>query len=213
MRRFLIFLMLFSAPARAQEGLPPVIGNMPSGFYPVPPCAKPTKPVFRVKDFAPRPGEIAGQMLGYDIGEHNRKIAEFNKAVAAYNSCAKTYIENSRYDIERILSTVNTEVAEVRGTDPPRPPTGTGNLPANFYPRSRCVKPDQSTIGVQPATNDLKAMAAYNRQVEAFNQQALTFSVCLKTYQDKAQYDIQEIEAAVQPATAHAVQGEAREKP
>ena len=215
MRRFLILMMLSLAPAQAQaqEGLPPEIGNMPSGFYPAPPCAKPTRPVFRVDNFAPRPGEIAGQMLGYDIDQHNRKIAAFNKEVIAYNNCAKSYIENSRYDIEQILSTVNTEIAELQGIAPPPPPTAKGNLPADFYPRSACVKPDQKTVGLQPAPSDLKAMTAYNRQVEAFNQRAMTFSVCLKTYQDNAQYDIREIQAAVQPATAHDAQGDTGQKP
>jgi len=50
--------------------------------------------------------------------------------------------------------------------------------------------------------SDVKAMTAYNLKVAAFNQQALTFNTCLKAYQNKAQHYIQEIQAAVQPASA-----------
>lgn len=136
------------------------------------------------------------------IDDYHRRVEKFNKAVTAYNGCAKTYIQNSRFDIERILSTVNTVVAEVRGTAPPPPSAGTGNLPADFYPRSSCAKPDQANVGAQPAIKDIKAMTAYNLRVAAFNQDVVTFNACLKTYQDKAQHDIEEIRAAVQPPAA-----------
>jgi len=196
----LLLLTLFSAAAQAQpfEGGPTELGNLPPGFYPAPPCPKPVLE----EDKAER--ELAfsqGGMTQLAIDSYHRRIEKYNKAVIAYNQCAKTYIQNSRTDIERILTTVNAAVAEVQGTAPPQPPTAMGNLPADFYPRSPCVRPDQSALGAQPARTDIKAMAAYNLKVAAFNQQAETFGPCLKAYQDKARHDIQAIQAAVQPAT------------
>jgi hypothetical protein len=200
-RQFLILLMLFPAAARAEmpEGLPAEVGNLPLGFYPEPSCVQPDKE------------KVVGSPIVADPQvnqiDHNLKVGQFNKGVTAFNGCVKTYIDNSRYDIERILGTVNTAVAEARGTAPPLQPVANGNLPADFYPRSSCVKPDQGTLGAQPAPTDLKAMTGYNLKVKAFNQLAVTFNACLKTYQGKAQHDIREIQAAAQ-----AVAGTALEK-
>jgi len=205
MRRFLIWMMLCSASVQAQtpEAVPTGLGNLPPGFYPPPPCAKPVleKDQGETRALAESASPTMAQLVGDD---YQHKVENFNKGVTAYNGCAKTYIQNSRYDIERILSTVNAVVAEVRGTAPPPPPVGTGNLPADFYPRSSCVKPDQSSLGAQPAMTDIKAMTAYNLKVAAFNQDVVTFNACLKSYQDKAQHDIGEIQAAVLPPVAPA---------
>jgi hypothetical protein len=197
MRPSLILLTLFSAAAQAQtpEAVATGPGNLPPGFYPAPPCAKPV-----LEDDKGATREMADSPWAQlAIDNHQRRIEKYNRAVIAFNSWAKTYIQNSRYDIERILSIVNAAVAEVRGTSPPSRPAAIGNLPADFYPRSPCVKPDQGILGVQPAVNDTKAMTQYNLKVETFNQQVVTFNTCLKTYQDNAQHDIKSIEAAVRP--------------
>jgi len=194
-------MTLFSSAAQAQtlEATSTGPGNLPPGFCPAPPCAKPVLEQDKgdIRALADSPVPVVAQLAADD---HQRSVERYNKAVTAFNECAKTYIQNSHYDIERIISTVNTAVAEVQGTAPPPPPTAIGNLPADFYPRSPCVKPDQSALGAQPAVTDVKAMTAYNHKVEAFNELALTFNACLKTYQDKSRHDINEIEAAVQPA-------------
>src|SRR4051812_26130835 len=133
MRRCLILLMLFSGAAQAQtpEAVPTGLGNLPAGFYPAPPCAKPA-----LEEDKGEMGLLANSGLSMvtklAVDDYHRRVEKFNKAVSAYNECAKTYIQNSRYDMERILSTVNAVVAEVRGTAPPPPPAAIGNLPADF---------------------------------------------------------------------------------
>ena len=198
MLRFLILAMvLLPAAALAQTVMPAtsaVAGNLPPGFYPGPPCSKPDK-----KKDVGSPSSYSEQD---QIAIYNFRVMRFNKAVIAFNGCTKTYLDNSQHDIERILNTVNTQVAQARGTAPPPPPAANGNMPPDFYPRSPCVKPDQATLGAQPAVTDRKAMAVYNLKVTAFNQQAVTFNACLKTYQDNAQRDIAAIQAAAHAATA-----------
>jgi hypothetical protein len=75
-------------------------------------------------------------------------------------------------------------------------------MPVDFYPHSPCVRPVQAALGTRPAVTDRKAMAAYNLKVAAFNEQAVTFNICLKSYEDNAQRDIAAIQAAAQAATA-----------
>jgi hypothetical protein len=199
MRRFLILLMAF-VPAAASAQTPATAdaairaGNLPSGFYVPSPCIKPDK-----KAVGTFPAREPQQWAVY-----NRKVAKFNQAANAFNACLKTYLDNSQHDIERIVSTVNAEVAEARGTALPPPPAALGNMPADFYPHSWCGKPDQGMIGPQPSTSDHEAMVAYNLRVAAFNAQAVTFSACLKTYQDNAQRDIQAIQIATHAATTDA---------
>ncbi len=138
------------------------------------------------------------------VDDRSRRVEKFNKAVTVYNACARTYIQNSRYDIERIINTVNAAVAEVQGAPPPQPPVGAGNLPPDFYPHSPCVNPDRAAIGPQFAVTDLKAMQAYNQRVASYNQQAEALGTCLKTYKDRARHDVEVIQAAVLPATVSA---------
>ncbi len=197
MRHFLILLMAFF-PAAASAQTPAAAdaaiqaGNLPSGFYVQSPCIKPDKKAVGTPK----------QNDPLDLRLYNYKVARFNKAALVFNVCVKSYLGNSRIDIERILNVVNTQVAEARGTALPPPPAAPGNMPADFYPRSPCVKPDQGLIGAQPPPSDHEAMVAYNLRVAAFNKQAVSFSTCLKTYQDNAQRDIQAIEAATHAAMA-----------
>ena len=193
-----LLLAPFSAVAQPQtpEPVPTRLGNLPPGFYPAPPCAKPVLE----KDTQATTKDLSNaQLAQMDLNAFGRKVEKFNEAVAAYNQCAKTYIQRSQYDIERIVSTVNAALAEGREI---APPAGAGNLQPEFYPRSPCVRPDQTLLDMQPAVSDGKGMEAYNLKVEKFNQQAAVFNFCVKDYRDKAQHDIQEIQAAVQPATA-----------
>jgi hypothetical protein len=192
-----MLLAPLSAVAQPQtlDPAPTRLGNLPPGFYPAPPCKKPVLEK-EAEETRGMPDAQSPQ-----IGQNNnaRRAERFNNAVDAYNRCAKLYIQQAQYDIELILSTVNASIAEVRDT---APPIKVGNLPADFYPRSPCVQPDHTLLGVQPATNDSRAMTAYNVKVENFNRQAVTFNFCMKDYRDKAQHDIQEIRATIQPATA-----------
>lgn len=192
-------MLLAPLSAAAQPKTPvPVrarLGNLPPGFYPAPPCKKPAP-----EKEAEEPRGMADARFA-QIGQDNiaGRAERFNTAVTAYNQCAKTYIQQSQQDIERIVRAVNAAITDVRET---APPTQVGNLPADFYPRSPCVKPDQTRLGVQPAAGDAAAITAYNLEAETFNQQAAAFNSCREDYRGKAQHDIQEIRAAAQPAAA-----------
>jgi hypothetical protein len=192
MRQLLILLVaLCPAAALAQTPMPTAsadAGNLLPGFYVQSPCIKPDKK--------------AVGMPAFNDPSYNYKVARFNKAAAAFNVCVKSYLDKSQYDIARILNVVNTASAEARGTALPPPPAALGNMPADFYPRSPCVKPDGGMMGAQPSTADHTAMVAYNLRVAAFNEQTVSFSACLKMYRDKAQRDIQAIQAVTQAATA-----------
>lgn len=77
----------------------------------------------------------------------------------------------------------------------------TGNLPAGFYPKSPCVKPDVQSIGRQPADQrDGRAVVAFNEKVRAYNKTTQTYNACVQDYAAKAQHDIQEIRAAIAAA-------------
>ena len=202
--RFLILAMLL-APAAAQSQtqavLPAEAGNLPPDFYTPSPCVKPDK-------------RAVDTFVATDPQEapvYNRKVAKFNQAAVAFNVCLKTYLDNSQHDVEQILSAVNTELAEARGTAPPPTPAAQGNMPAGFYPHSSCVKPDQGALGVQPSPKDYAAMTAYNLRVKAYNEQTLTLNTCLKTFVDNARRDIAQIEAAAHAAAS--VQPPSPEKP
>ena len=76
------------------------------------------------------------------------------------------------------------------------------NMPPDFYPHPPCVKPDKGHL-VQPG-NDVDARRVYNVRVKAFNDKAVAFNACLKTYIDNAQNDINAIQAIVHGAVADA---------
>ena len=208
MRQFLMLAMLLGpVAARAQppesQGLP-AAGNLPSGFYVASACIKPDKKTLGTPAYNDP----------QQVSVYNFRIQRYNKASAAFNDCLKAYLDKSQHDIERILTTVNTAVAEARGTAPPAPPAADGNMPADFYPHSPCARPDQGALGAQPSPTDRKAMTAYNLRVKTFNEQAVTFNTCLKTFTDNAQRDIAQIqESAHAAAASSAGQGGAAEKP
>lgn len=80
-------------------------------------------------------------------------------------------------------------------------PTVGSNMPPDFYPRPKC-----EALGKAPAKpgNDPDAMNLYNMKVRVFNQKAIAFNLCLKTYVDNAQNDINAIQAIVHAAVADA---------
>jgi hypothetical protein len=79
-----------------------------------------------------------------------------------------------------------------------------GNLPPDFYPHPICVKPDKKGLSGAPGVKDQDAMLAYNLRVKMFNDKAMTFNTCIKTYIDKARNDINTIQAIVHAAVADA---------
>lgn len=164
-------------------------GNLPAGFYARAACVKPSVI-----------GKPPASTQREDVLAYNFRIRRFNKESAAFNDCIKAYAERADHDIDRILSVVNAAAAEVQGDAPPGPLPG--NMPADFYPASSCVKPNRDMLGGQPPTSDVKAMTAYNLRVAAFNDQARGFTDCLKIYQDKAKRDIEQIRAATRDVAA-----------
>ena len=168
-------------------------GNLPAGFYVRSSCLKPEKPVGKPAYTDPQ-----------DVAIYNLRVQRFNKAVAAFNVCLKAYLENADRDVERILSVVNSAVAEVQGSAPPPAPVAPGNMPADFYPASPCAKPSREALGTQPPPQDVKAMAAYNLRVASFNDQAKVFADCLRGYQDNARRDMEQIRAATRDAATDA---------
>jgi hypothetical protein len=173
------------AQAPAPEAGPPLAGNLPADFYPKPVCAAPS----RRKLSRPSSNERE------DVLFYNRNVEKFNKESAVYNDCMQAYSTKVGNDIQGVLSTVNSAVAAATGQPPPAPPAAAGNLPLGFYPSSPCANPDRAAIGLMPPANDHAAMTAYNLKVKAFNEQAAAFTVCLKSYQDRAKRDIDQIQA------------------
>lgn len=83
-------------------------------------------------------------------------------------------------------------------------PAGEGNLPAGFYPQSPCTKPDKAAMGRPPEPSNQPAMQAYNAKVKVFNQKAVSFNACMKTYVDRARNDVKAIEDTVHAAVVNA---------
>jgi hypothetical protein len=73
----------------------------------------------------------------------------------------------------------------------------TGNLPPDFYPRSSCKKPDGKFLKRTPASRDIPA---YNKKVQAYNQAAHIFNLCVTAYTAQAQRDMEVIREAVNAA-------------
>jgi len=79
-----------------------------------------------------------------------------------------------------------------------------GNMAPDFYPHPACVKPDKTGLNSAPGVQNQDAMRAYNYKVKRFNENAAAFSACIKTYIDKAQNDINTIQAIVHAAVTDA---------
>jgi hypothetical protein len=193
MRRIVLIVLAVLIPGCAlAQAAPPgttVTGNLPDDFYPKPSCLMPSSKKL-IKPSYDDPG---------GVGSYNAGIRQFNKDAAAYNGCMQAYNAKVGNDIQGILSTVNSAVAEATGRPPP-PPAAAGNLPLGFYPKNSCLKPDHDALGVMPSPKEVKAMTAYNLRAKTYNDQVSVFSVCLKTYQDKAQRDIDHLQAVAHSA-------------
>lgn len=191
-------LALLPTAALAQPAAPDAglgagtAGNLPAGFYPQPACTVPSSKGL-IKPNLNDPGAVAS---------YNARIKDFNKQTIVFNSCMQSYSARVNNDLQGILSVVNGAVAEATGNPPPASPTAAGNMPLGFYPKPSCVKPDRGALGATPSPQDRAAMAAYNQQVKLFNDRVTAFNACLKTYQDKAKRDIDEIQATSHMAIA-----------
>jgi hypothetical protein len=82
--------------------------------------------------------------------------------------------------------------------------SASGNLPPDFYPRSKCEKP--VSPGKPPESTNQPAVQAYNSKAKIFNERAQLFNACMKDYADRAQNDINVILATVHAAVAAANQ-------
>lgn len=215
--RVIAFLLALTVPAMAQPLQAPAAqttapgSNMPAGFYPHNPCIKPQKVM---KDSTARTSSGSAQPWAPMV---NKDVERFNQLALTFNACIKLYVDNARLDTQHILGVVNAAAAEVQGTNIPSMPAGGGNMPAGFYPRSPCIQPvppenpaaawdreaasRRGSVGSLP--NDPRA-EAYSLRVQMFNAQAAAFNVCIKTYMDKAQRDIQQIQDIVHAAVADA---------
>jgi len=187
--------LCLALPAAAQA---PQAGNLPADFYPRPNCVKP------------------------DINKVNRmdrdETIRYNRQIKAYNACAKAYLVNANNDADYVLALMNAQVAIANGEAVPPITPGPSNMPADFYPRSACLKPDKAAIGEtpstqrvptvaatgKPATADgvqaMDAMAAYNQRVTLYNMEMTAFNACSKDYIAKGRIDIAHIQAATQAA-------------
>jgi hypothetical protein len=185
--------------------------NMPADFYPRSPCIKPQRVT---KDSTARTSGGSAQPWATMV---NKEVEQFNQAAALFNICIKTYVDNARLDTQHILGVVNAAAAEVQGANRPSAPAGGGNMPAGFYPDSPCIQPvpPESPAAARDREAALKrgsvrslqnnaATEAYGIRVQKFNAQAAAFNVCIKTYVDNAQRDIQQIQGIVHAAVADA---------
>lgn len=81
------------APVSAGEG------NLPAGFYPQSPCAKPQA--------MGKPPEPSNQPA---MQAYNAKVKVFNKEAVTFNACMKTYVDRARNDVKAIEATVHAAV-------------------------------------------------------------------------------------------------------
>ena len=102
-----------------------------------------------------------------------------------------------------VLLAVLPLVATAQELAPPAAIIAPGNVPADFYPKSPCIKPDRAGIDAPPrdATNH-RAVAEYNEKVAAYNKVAPAFNACVKDYAARAQNDVTRINAALRDANS-----------
>lgn len=78
-----------------------------------------------------------------------------------------------------------------------------GNLPADFYVRPLCKKPD--TISPRkPTSTDRQEVSLYNSVVRRYNKELRDFDTCINAYSEKASNDIDWITFMVNTAAANA---------
>lgn len=82
-------------------------------------------------------------------------------------------------------------------------PAKIGNLPAEFYIKPGCTKPDRSAIAHKPSYDDWQDVASYNSAILRYNGQAKAFNACMGEYVRKASHDIEWIEFTVNAAVAN----------
>ena len=205
-------LLALTVPVMAQPVQTTAPGsNMPADFYPRSPCIKPQKVK---RDSTARTSSGSAQPWAPMV---NKDVEEFNRLAIAFNACINLYVANARLDTQHILGVVNAAAAEVQGANRPSAPAGGGNMPAGFYPDSPCIQPvpPESPAAARDREAALKrgsvrslqnnaATEAYGIRVQKFNAQAAAFNVCIKTYVDNAQRDIQQIQGIVHAAVADA---------
>jgi hypothetical protein len=83
-----------TAPVPAGEG------NLPAGFYPQSPCAKP-QPIGKPPEPSNQPAMQA----------YNAKVKAFNRKAVTFNACMKTYVDRARNDEKAIEETIHAAVA------------------------------------------------------------------------------------------------------
>jgi hypothetical protein len=81
--------------------LPAGQGNLPAGFYPQSPCAKPAA--------VGLPPEPSNQPA---MEAYNEKVKAFNKKAVIFNACMKTYVDRAQNDVKAIQDTVHAAVAD-----------------------------------------------------------------------------------------------------
>lgn len=176
-----ILTVMVLAGASAQT---PGSGNLPADFYASSGCKQP--------EDIKRPRPAYGDQAGVD--GYNAAVRRYNSESKAFAACSTAFAQKSSADIAWILFTVNSAIAKATGKSPPSPPSGSGNMPAGFYPAPSCIAPEP--VGAAPDGHDVKAMAEYNARVRAYNAMADSLGVCLKDYSAKAQVDIARIKSA-----------------
>lgn len=76
-----------------------------------------------------------------------------------------------------------------------------GNLPADFYIKAGCARPEPPAS--KPTRSDRDALAdLYNRKVRRYNEELRTFDTCINAYVEKTDHDIAWIVFAVNTAVA-----------
>jgi hypothetical protein len=109
MRIALILFMMTAVAAQAQEAVipAPIVtgtvetatkGNLPSGFYPKSPCAKPD-----AQSIGRQPGD---RRDGRAVAAFNEKVRAYNKTTEAYNVCVQTYAAQAQHDIQEIRAAI-----------------------------------------------------------------------------------------------------------
>jgi hypothetical protein len=183
---------------------------MPADFYPRSACIKPQKVK---RDSTARTSSGSAQPWAPMV---NKEVEEFNRLATTFNACINLYVVNARLDTQYILDVVNAATAEVQGANRPSAPAVGGNMPTGFYPDSPCLQPvaPESPAAARDRQAALKrgsvkslqnaATEAYGLRVQKFNAQAAAFNVCIKSYVDNAQRDIQQIQNIVHAAVADA---------